>query len=223
MKHIFLIFAIIFLLGCGSDDAPTNMNTASRSVADYMFDGPVGTQYWMSQERTLTDADGKTQLLHRDTTVITILHRAYNHPILGNCLLTGYQLSPSVAGFIDTLYFGMSNNTIVAISNTETIQKLFNGPIEQGSLQDVGELGEGGEGMSKIHALDVPITTPVGNFSTIHVRTEISYAKTKVIYNKYFSPGVFVPKMEELYDRINWKGAKELEKVTSELVKVQTP
>ncbi len=222
MKHILLMLVIIFLLGCGSDD-PVTIKTASRSVADYMYDGPVGTEYWVREERTLTEANGKTELLQRDTLVLTILNRAYNHPVLGNCLQITYHYSPFYAMFVDTVYLAMSNNTIVAISNTNTIQKLFTGPIEQGTLQDVGELDEGGVGISKIHALDVPITTQAGNFTTIHVRSEISYNNNKTIEDTYFTPGVLMSKSETLYDRVNLKGEKELEKVTTELLLIKKP
>ena len=86
MKYFFLTLTIILFLGCGSDNAPTNTNTASRSMADYMLDGPVGTEYWYSQVGIRTDTNGRTGILRRDTIVWTILNRAYNHPILGNCI-----------------------------------------------------------------------------------------------------------------------------------------
>jgi hypothetical protein len=185
MKHIFLTLTIILFLGCGSDDAPTNTNTASRSMADYMLDGPVGTEYWYSQVGSRTDTNGRTGILRRDTIVWTILNRAYNHPILGNCIQV--KEHTLFHNYIDTAYYALTNNTIV-YTNGGDMDRILTGPIEKGTLQAIND------NAGVIHALDVPIITPAGNFSTVHVLAE-EYRENnneKNTANFYFTPKVLV-------------------------------
>ncbi|HRI30446.1 MAG: hypothetical protein J0M05_06915 [Candidatus Kapabacteria bacterium] len=218
MKHIFLIFAIIFLLGCGSDDAPTNTNTASRSIADYMLDGPVGTEYWYSQVGIRTDTNGRTGILGRDTIVWTILNRAYNHPILGNCMqVTVYR---KFHDYLDTAYYSLSNNEIVYMDRSPGMDRILIGPIEKGTIQNVDDNNN-----AKIHALDVPMTTPAGNFSTVHVLAE-EYRENnneKYTANFYFTPKVLVCKIQRFIEQSTLTGKKQLEEYSIELFRIKKP
>ena len=216
MKHIFLTLTIVLLIGCGSDDAPTNTNTASRSVADYMLDGPVGTEYWYSQVGIRTDTNGKTEILRRDTAIWTILNRAYNHPILGNCIQV--KEHTLFHNYIDTAYYALTNNTIV-YTNGGDMDRILTGPIEKGTLQAIND------NAGVIHALDVPIATPAGNFSTVHVLAE-EYRENnneKNTANFYFTPKVLVCKIQRFIEQSTLTGKKQLEEYSIELFRVKKP
>ncbi|MFN5307864.1 MAG: hypothetical protein ACK5C0_00235 [Candidatus Kapaibacterium sp.] len=217
MKHIFLTLTIVLFLGCGSDDAPTNMNTASRSMADYMFDGPVGTEYWYSQVGSRTDTNGRTGILRRDTAIWTILNRAYNHPILGNCIQV--KEHSLFHDYIDTAYYALTNNTIVYMNGGDDIDRIFIGPIEKGTIQAIND------NAGVIHALDVPIATPAGNFSTVHVLSE-EYRENnneKNTANFYFTPKVLVCKIQRFIEQSTLTGKKQLEEYSIELFRVKKP
>ncbi len=217
MKHIFLMFAIIFFLGCSNDDAPTNMNTASRSMADYMFDGPVGTEYWYSQVGSRTDTNGRTGILRRDTAIWTILNRAYNHPILGNCIQV--KEHSLFHDYIDTAYYALTNNTIVYMNGGDDIDRIFIGPIEKGTIQAIND------NAGVIHALDVPIATPAGNFSTVHVLSE-EYRENnneKNTANFYFTPKILVCKIQRFNEQSTLTGKKQLEEYSIELFRIKKP
>ena len=216
MKHIFLTLTIILFLGCGSDDAPTNTNTASRSMADYMLDGPVGTEYWYSQVGSRTDTNGRTGILRRDTIVWTILNRAYNHPILGNCIQV--KEHTLFHNYIDTAYYALTNNTIV-YTNGGDMDRILTGPIEKGTLQAIND------NAGVIHALDVPIITPAGNFSTVHVLAE-EYRENnneKNTANFYFTPKVLVCKIQRFIEQSTLTGKKQLEEYSIELFRIKKP
>jgi hypothetical protein len=216
MKHIFLTLTIILFLGCGSDDAPTNTNTASRSMADYMLDGPVGTEYWYSQVGSRTDTNGRTGILRRDTIVWTILNRAYNHPILGNCIQV--KEHTLFHNYIDTAYYALTNNTIV-YTNGGDMDRILTGPIEKGTLQAIND------NAGVIHALDVPIITPAGNFSTVHVLAE-EYRENnneKNTANFYFTPKVLVFKIQRFNEQSTLTGKKQLEEYSIELFRIKKP
>ncbi|MFN9301635.1 MAG: hypothetical protein ACK6DA_02580 [Candidatus Kapaibacterium sp.] len=199
MKHIFLTLTIILFLGCSNDDAPTNMNTASRSVADYIYDGPVGTQYFYKERTILTDTNDKTVKIFEDTTVTTILNRAYPHPNLGSCLQVEERTISSTSA--DTLYYVFNENAIAYTkykSGVNSTRRLLIAPLTKGSPQDRGE-----SDTSMIQEIEYPISTSAGNFSTVHVRA-IQYYSNKVsttIRNFYFAPNVLFCKVEIMRKR----------------------
>ena len=221
MKHIFLTLTIVLFLGCGSDDAPTNMNTASRSMADYIYDGPVGTQYFYKERTILTDTNDKTVKIFEDTTVTTILNRAYPHPNLGSCLQVEERTISSTSA--DTLYYVFNENAIAYTkykSGVNSTRRLLIAPLTKGSPQDRGE-----SDTSMIQEIEYPISTSAGNFSTVHVLSE-EYRENnneKNTANFYFTPKVLVCKIQRFIEQSTLTGKKQLEEYSIELFRVKKP
>ena len=199
MKHIFLMLAIIFLLGCGSDD-PVTVTTASRSVADYMYDGPVGTEYWYKGRTILTDTNDRTQKIYEDTLITTILNRAYPHPSLGACVQV-QERRISAPEYADTSYFAFNENVISFTNQKNAVtytNRLLVGPLKKGTLQSVPDADT-----SMIREINYPMTTAAGNFSTVYMWS-IQYYSNKVSTterNFYFAPNALFCKIEVLRKR----------------------
>ena len=99
------------------------------------------------------------------------------------------------------------------------MDRIFIGPIEQGTVQNVDDNVN-----AKIHALDVPITTPAGNFTTIHVKAEESNnINEQYTSNFYFTPRVLICKVERVSERSTSTGKKAFERYLIELIQVKKP
>lgn len=171
MKCLYVLLCIVFCIGC-SDDEPTSPNptsTASRNIADYMYSGTEGTEYWVEEKITVIDTNNHTRIRRKDTVAVRIVNRNFNHPSFGSCIQTVDLYPHSGYSVRDTVYYRLKNDTIhVSYSSVnEPDPKLIEtlrAPLQKGTATQTA----GAE--TEITDVDVPITTSAGTFSAIVVK-----------------------------------------------------
>lgn len=173
MKNFYVPLCMVFLIAC-SDDAPTTPNpipSASRNIADYIYNGKVGTEYWIREKVSNTDTNNITTVKRTDTVAVRIINRNFNHPSFGSCIQT-VDLYPHHGYFVrDTVYYRLKNDTIhVSYSSLSepdpTLIEILRAPLQKGTkTKTAGDEAE-------ITDMDVPVTTPAGVFSCVVVKAQ---------------------------------------------------
>jgi len=217
MKCLYVLLCIVFCIGC-SDDEPTSPNptpTASRNIADYMYSGTEGTEYWVEEKITVIDTNDNTRIRRIDTVAIRIINRNFNHPILGLCVQT-FELYPHMDySMRDTVYYLIKNDAI-HVSNAflndpyPEIVEMLRTPLQKGTkTQTAGAKAE-------ITDVDVPITTSAGTFSTIVVKGGSKEKITEYLdaeqENEYYfiEKAMFAKIVQKITHIYKYKGKKEV-------------
>lgn len=191
MKCLYVLLCIVFCIGC-SDDEPTSPNptpTASRNIADYMYSGTEGTEYWVEEKITVIDTNNHTRIRRKDTVAVRIVNRNFNHPSFGSCIQTVDLYPHSGYSVRDTVYYRLKNDTIhVSYSSVNEpdpkLIEILRAPLQKGTkTKTAGEEAE-------ITDMDVSVTTPAGVFSSVvvkaHKRQTISEYEEKESEDEYY-------------------------------------
>ncbi len=217
MKCFYVLLCIVFFIGC-SDDEPISPNPtppASRNIADYMYSGKAGTEYWIEEKITVIDTNNNTNIRRNDTIAVRINNPNFNHPVLGLCVET-FELYPHMDySMRDTVYYLIKNDAI-HVSNAflhdpdAEIVEMLRAPLQKGTKT----MTAGAE--AEITDVDVPITTSAGTFSTIVVKGGSKVKITEYLdaeqENEYYfiEKAHFAKVVQKITFIYKYKGKKEV-------------